>query len=60
MPPPESSRHLMPLVEPAILAHRQGSIETAERLCPEVLESVRRFVTTTTIRWRCWRASMWW
>ncbi len=31
MPPPESSRHLMPLVERAVTAHRQGAIETAER-----------------------------
>lgn len=38
MPPPESSRHLMPLVERAIVAHRQGAIETAERLCLDVLE----------------------
>ncbi|HEX3576818.1 MAG TPA: sulfotransferase [Rhodopila sp.] len=38
MPPPESSRHLMPLVERAVVAHRQGAIETAERLCLDVLE----------------------
>ncbi|MGD0108817.1 MAG: sulfotransferase [Rhodopila sp.] len=38
MPPTESSRHLMPLVERAIVAHRQGAIETAERLCLDVLE----------------------
>jgi tetratricopeptide (TPR) repeat protein len=38
MPPPESSRHLMPLVERAVTAHRQGAIETAERLCLDVLE----------------------
>jgi hypothetical protein len=38
MPPPESSRHLMPLVERAIVAHRQGAIDTAERLCLDVLE----------------------
>jgi tetratricopeptide (TPR) repeat protein len=38
MPPAESSRHLMPLVERAIVAHRQGAIETAERLCLDVLE----------------------
>jgi tetratricopeptide (TPR) repeat protein len=37
-PPPESSRHLMPLVERAAVAHRQGAIETAERLCLDVLE----------------------
>ena len=38
MPPAESSRHLMPLVERAVTAHRQGAIETAERLCLDVLE----------------------
>ncbi len=38
MPPPESSRHLVPLVERAVIAHRQGAIETAERLCLDVLE----------------------
>ena len=38
MPPPESSRHLVPLVERAVTAHRQGAIETAERLCLDVLE----------------------
>lgn len=38
MPPVESSRHLVPLVERAIQAHRQGAIETAERLCLDVLE----------------------
>ena len=38
MPPAESSRHLVPLVERAITAHRQGAIETAERLCLDVLE----------------------
>src|ERR1700712_1550965 len=38
MPPAESSRHLMPLVERAVGAHRQGAIETAERLCLDVLE----------------------
>ncbi len=37
-PPAESSRHLMPLVERAVVAHRQGAIETAERLCLDVLE----------------------
>ncbi len=36
--PPESTRHLVPLVERAIQAHRQGAIETAEQLCLEVLE----------------------
>src|ERR1700710_2894508 len=38
MPPPESARHLMPLVERAIIAHRTGAIEMAERLCLDVLE----------------------
>jgi tetratricopeptide (TPR) repeat protein len=38
MPPMESSRHLVPLVERAINAHRQGAIEQAERLCLDVLE----------------------
>lgn len=38
MPPMESSRHLIPLVERAINAHRQGAIEQAERLCLDVLE----------------------
>jgi predicted Zn-dependent protease len=38
LPPQESSRHLVPLVERAIIAHRQGAIETAERLCLDVLE----------------------
>ncbi|HEY4172654.1 MAG TPA: tetratricopeptide repeat protein, partial [Rhodopila sp.] len=38
MPPAESSRHLMPLVERAVTAHRQGATETAERLCLDVLE----------------------
>lgn len=38
MSPPESSRHLVPLVEQAVAAHRQGDIETAERLCLDVLE----------------------
>ena len=36
--PPESTRHLVPLVERAFQAHRQGAIETAEQLCLEVLE----------------------
>jgi Flp pilus assembly protein TadD len=35
---PEASRHLMPLVERAIQARRQGADATAERLCLEVLE----------------------
>ena len=38
MPPPEATRHLVPLVERAIQAHRQGADETAERLCLDVLE----------------------
>ncbi len=38
MPPADSSRHLIPLVERAVTAHRQGAIETAERLCLDVLE----------------------
>lgn len=37
-PPADSTRHLVPLVERAIQAHRQGAIETAERLCLDVLE----------------------
>jgi tetratricopeptide (TPR) repeat protein len=37
-PPEGSSRHLIPLVERAMQAHRQGAIETAERLCLDVLE----------------------
>src|ERR1700742_2498620 len=36
--PPEAIRHLVPLVERAIQAHRQGANETAERLCLDVLE----------------------
>jgi tetratricopeptide (TPR) repeat protein len=36
--PPEASRHLLPLVERAIQARRQGADATAERLCLEVLE----------------------
>src|SRR3984885_8363715 len=39
-PPAESSRHLMPLVERAITAHRQGAIENAEGLCLDLLELV--------------------
>jgi tetratricopeptide (TPR) repeat protein len=35
---PEAGRHLVPLVERAAQAHRQGAIETAEQLCLEVLE----------------------
>jgi tetratricopeptide (TPR) repeat protein len=38
MPPPEATQHLVPLVERAIQAHRQGAAETAERLCLDVLE----------------------
>ena len=38
LPPPEATRHLMPLVERALQAHRQGATETAERLCLDVLE----------------------
>jgi Tfp pilus assembly protein PilF len=38
LPIPESSRHLVPIVERAIQAHRQGATETAERLCLDVLE----------------------
>jgi len=38
LPPAESSHHLIPLVERAMSAHRQGAIETAERLCLDVLE----------------------
>jgi tetratricopeptide (TPR) repeat protein len=37
-PPPEAVRHLVPLVERAIQAHRQEAFETAERLCLDVLE----------------------
>src|SRR5579871_1459064 len=38
LPPPEAIRHLVPLVERAIQAHRQGADETADRLCLDVLE----------------------
>jgi Tfp pilus assembly protein PilF len=38
LPPADSTRHLVPLVERAVQAHRQGAIETAERLCLDVLE----------------------
>lgn len=38
LPPPHATRHLVPLVERAIQAHRTGAIETAERLCLDVLE----------------------
>jgi tetratricopeptide (TPR) repeat protein len=37
-PPPEATRHLVPLVERAIQAQRTGAIETAARLCLDVLE----------------------
>jgi Tfp pilus assembly protein PilF len=37
-PPPEALRHLVPLVERAAQAHRQGATEMAERLCLDVLE----------------------
>jgi tetratricopeptide (TPR) repeat protein len=36
--PPEAMRHLVPLVERAIQAHRTGATDTAERLCLDVLE----------------------
>jgi hypothetical protein len=35
-PPPEASRHLVPLVERAFAAHRRGAMQTAERLCLDV------------------------
>jgi tetratricopeptide (TPR) repeat protein len=38
LPPPEAIRHLLPLVERAARAHRQGADDTAERLCLDVLE----------------------
>jgi Tfp pilus assembly protein PilF len=38
LPPSDATRHLVPLVERAIQAHRQGAIETAEQLCLDVLE----------------------
>src|SRR6201988_27102 len=38
LPPPEATRHLVPLVERALQAHRQGAVETAERLCLDVRE----------------------
>jgi tetratricopeptide (TPR) repeat protein len=37
-PPQDATRHLVPLVERAIQAHRQGAVETAEQLCLDVLE----------------------
>jgi Flp pilus assembly protein TadD len=38
MPPAAATRHLVPLVERAMAAHRQGATETAERLCLDVQE----------------------
>ncbi len=38
LPPADATRHLVPLVERAIQAHRQGADEVAERLCLDVLE----------------------
>jgi tetratricopeptide (TPR) repeat protein len=38
LPPADATRHLVPLVERAVQAHRQGATETAERLCLDVLE----------------------
>src|SRR5690349_10303073 len=38
LPLPQATRHLVPLVERAFTAHRQGAIETAESLCLDVLE----------------------
>jgi len=38
LPPADSVRHLVPLVERAIQAQRQGATETATRLCLDVLE----------------------
>ena len=34
----DATRHLVPLVEQAVAAHRQGAIAMAERLCLDVLE----------------------
>lgn len=36
--PPGSVRHLIPLIEQAVAAHRNGDSATAERLCLDVLE----------------------
>jgi tetratricopeptide (TPR) repeat protein len=36
--PPESVRHLIPLIEQAVAAQRRGDIAAAERLCLDVLE----------------------
>jgi tetratricopeptide (TPR) repeat protein len=38
LPPAGATRHLVPLVERAMQAHRQGALDTAERLCLDVLE----------------------
>lgn len=38
MPLPESSDGMLAMVQRAIAAHRQGDVETAERLCLDVLE----------------------
>ena len=38
LPTPEAARHLMPLVERALQAHRQGALDVAEQLCLEVLD----------------------
>jgi len=38
LPPADSTRHLVPLVERALQAHKQGANDTAERLCLDVLE----------------------
>jgi tetratricopeptide (TPR) repeat protein len=38
IPPPEATRHLVPLVERAIQAYQQGAKDVAERLCLDVLE----------------------
>ena len=38
VPPAESTRHLIPLVERAIQAHRAGDVATAESLCLDVLQ----------------------
>ncbi len=38
VPPADSTRHLVPLVERAIQAHRAGDIATAESLCLDVLQ----------------------
>lgn len=38
IPPEHSTRHLIPLVERAIVAHQQGATDVAEQLCLDVLE----------------------